>query len=320
MGDLIHTLPAVTDAKKSLPEIQFDWVAEESFVEIPSWHPGVDHVIPVASRRWRKNVLKTVQSGDLCTAFKKIRSSQYDYVIDAQGLIKSAVITRTALGNRCGMDFRSSRESLASLAYQSKFQVPVNMHAIERVRMLFSKALGYSYDAFQLDYGLNQNIFSTEPQTSPYLVFLHGTSRSTKLWPEDQWIELAQIARNKGYAVCMTWGNEQEKQRANKIADHTEGCTVLPKMSLTKVAGLLSQASGVVGVDTGLAHLAAALAIPAVTIYMDTSPDLTGTCGIDQICLSQEQNGTSTTHTAGLQILQTQSITAKLVWENLQVA
>ena len=318
MGDLIHTLPAVTDAKKNLPNVQFDWVAEESFAEIPIWHPGVDRVISIAFRRWRKNVLQAIQSGELCNAFKQVRSSKYDYVIDAQGLLKSAFVTGFARGNRCGMDFQTSRESLASLAYQSKFHVPVNMHAIERVRLLFAKVLDYSYNKQNLDYGLHRTIFTIESLTTPYLVFLHGTSRETKLWPESQWIELAKIAQTKGYAVYMTWGNEQEKQRADKISVHSEGCTVLPKMSLAKVAALLSQASGVIGVDTGLSHLAAALDIPAVTIYMDTCPDLTGTCGINQICLSQEQNIANTTPTAGLQILKTQTITAQLVWENLQ--
>lgn len=320
MGDLIHTLPAVTDAKLNFPDIHFDWVAEEGFAEIPAWHPGVGNVISVALRRWRKNILETLKNGEICSAINKVRASEYDYVIDAQGLLKSSLITRFTRGKRCGMDLQSCRESLASLAYQNKYHVPKDMHAIERVRMLFAQVLGYSYNSQNLDYGLNRKNFSTQPLTFPYLVFLHGTSRSTKLWPDDDWIELAKIVRNQGYAVYMTWGNEQEKQRAEQIAAHDSGCIVLPKMSLGMVAGLLSQASGVVGVDTGLAHLGAALAIPAVTIYMDTSPELTGTCGLNQICLTQKDSGVQNRKTAGLRILTEHQISASNVWDKLQAA
>ncbi len=318
MGDLLHTLPAVTDAKKKYPDIQFDWVAEESFAEIPSWHPGVDRVVPVALRRWRKNVFSTIKSGEIKTAIIQIRESDYDFVIDAQGLLKSALITLIARGKRCGMDFRTSRESLASFAYHNKYHIPRDLHAIERVRMLFAQALGYNYDRQSLNYGLNRNRFSSESLLTPYLVFLHGTSRSSKLWPEQHWIELVKIAKNQGFAVYLTWGNEQEKNRAEKIAASSDGCHVLPKMGLTRVAGLLSQASGVVGVDTGLAHLTAALAVPAVTIYMDTSPELTGSCGIDQFCLSQFGKMPKHEKTAGLRIQVEPDIAASKVWEHLQ--
>lgn len=318
MGDLIHTLPAVTDAKTNLTDLHFDWVAEESFAEIPSWHPGVDRVISVSLRRWRKSLLKTLLSGEVGTAIKQIRTSQYDYVIDAQGLLKSALITRFAKGKRCGLDFHSSRESMACLAYQQKFHVSKELHAIERIRMLFSKALGYRYDKQILDYGLNQNGFSSLQNSPPYLVFLHGTSRSTKLWPEQQWIALAHLAIKQGYTVYLTWGNESEKLRAEKIAASSDSCQIMPKMSLSEVAGLLSQASGVVGVDTGLAHLAAALAVPAVTIYTDTSPELTGTCGVSQLCLSRMEKTLTDKETAGLKIQLERTLTAPRVWASFQ--
>ncbi len=316
MGDLIHTLPAVTDAKKALPDIQFDWVAEEGFAEIPLWHPAVNKVIPIAVRRWRKNLVNSIKNGELMNFVETIREAEYDYIIDAQGLIKSGWVTALAKGECHGMSANSCKESLAAFFYSNKYVINKQAHAIERVRWLFAKVLGYSFQEDTLDYGLSSSSFIEQDTVKPYLVFLHGSSADNKLWPQAQWQSLTQLAISHYYTVYLPWGNEQEKARAEKIAENSEFCHVLPKMNLTDIAGLLANASAVVGVDTGLAHLAAALSVPGITLYIDTYPKYTGTCGDQQICISQmqmEQN----TKTTGLEVVYSKQILAEKVWQLL---
>lgn len=322
MGDLIHTLPAITDACKAIPGIRFDWVAEQSFAEIPSWHPAVDKVIPIAIRRWRKALKKSWKDGEIQVAFNQLRTSQYDYIIDAQSLFKSAVVARCAQGQHYGLDWASCREPLASWFYQHKIMVAKKQHAILRVRQLFAKVLGYSLHSQNLDYGLSQagTLKHNHPLVNSqqaFLVFLHGTSRLTKYWQQDQWIALAKLAEQAGYIVYLPWGSDYELNYAETIATQTTNVKVLAKMSLSEIAAVLALAKGVVGVDTGLAHLAAALNVPAVTLYIETYPSLTGACGINQTCLSEKQTDQKSKPVTGLENIYHEQLTANVVWREL---
>ena len=285
MGDLIHTLPAVTDAARAIAGVRFDWVAEEAFAEIPPWHPAVDRVIPIALRRWRKTPCAAGTYKEIAKAVADLRVSDYDRIIDAQGLIKSAVVTRLARGRRCGMDHRSCKEPLAAMAYQQRYSVAKRMHAIDRVRILFADALGYSLPHKQFDYGIDRALFEKPNLRQPYVVFLHASSWWTKLWPVSNWAELVRRAERAGFFVYLPWGNQAEYKRATVIATDGTSAEILPRMHLHELASVLVYSSGVIGVDTGLAHLAAALRIPGVTLYTATSPELTGTRGPRQTCL-----------------------------------
>lgn len=285
MGDLFHTLPALTDASNHLPDLTFDWVAEEAFIEIPKWHPKVRQVIPVPLRRFRKQVFQTLNKGDMVTFLKNLRANTYDYVIDAQGLMKSAVITRFSKGLRCGLDRQSARESLASFAYQKKISVDPLLHAITRMRLIFSQALDYPLPESMPNYGLQINTpVSAFPK--PYLLFIHGTTWETKEWPEHYWRDLVSIAAQHNYNVLLPWGNAVEQERARRIAQDMLNATVLPRTSLTEMAGLLQAAVGVVSVDTGLGHLSAALSVPTISLYGPTDPKRIGTIGLNQKHLS----------------------------------
>ncbi len=277
MGDLIHTLPALTDAAAAIPGVSFDWVAEESFAEVPAWHPAVERVIPVAIRRWRKGWIKSWRSGEIREFRQQLRQQEYDLIIDAQGLFKSALLARMAYGDTTGLDASSAREPGAALFYRRGIRVARDMHAIERVRSLFAQALGYTKPETELDYGLSAN--SLNSSDTPYLVFLHGTTWSSKLWPLEYWVELARTAASQGYAIYLPWGSAEEQERARQIIQQSGSGDLLPRQTLTEMARHLAGAAGVVGVDSGLAHLAAALSIPAVTLYGPTRTDLTGARG-----------------------------------------
>ncbi len=292
LGDVIHTLPAVTDAAEAIPGIRFDWVVEEGFAEIPAWHPAVERVIPIGLRQWRKNWRQAWQSHAIQDFSKELRQEAYDLIIDAQGLFKSALVALIAKGDRAGLDRHSAREPWIARTYHQQTPVPRQMHAVERVRRLFAQSLNYTLQDTAPDYGIRRivqrykdssTIFSGEEsqdEANPaYLMFLHGTTWTTKLWPETHWKELASMAAKRGYRITIPWGNKEEQARAERIAAVAQAVSTLPSMSLTDLAYELTGAAGVVGVDTGLIHLTAALEIPAVTLYGATSPELTGARG-----------------------------------------
>lgn len=286
LGDVIHTLPALTDAAQVYPTIRFDWVVEESFAEIPGWHKQVDEVIPVALRRWRKNIYQSYRQGEWQLFIKRLRARHYDKVIDAQGLIKSALLTRLTKGKRCGLAWQSLREPLASLAYQQAFAVNKNQHAIVRVRELFAKALDYDLPVSPPDGCIAKQRLPVYATASDYLVFLHGTTWANKHWPEAYWQQLAQRVTQANYQILLPWGNQAERERAERIAALNAKIRVLPKMTLTELAGVLANAKAVVSVDTGLSHLAAALSVPTIGLYGPTNPTLTGSVGSAQTHLA----------------------------------
>lgn len=286
MGDLIHTFPALTDAGKAIPGISFDWVVEESFSAIPGWHPLVNKVIPVALRRWRKGIFSAETRAGWQTLRHTLNEEQYDLVLDAQGLVKSALITYCTKGPRAGLDWHSAREKLASLAYQRKYNVNFYQHAVVRMRRLFSLALGYDFPTSEPDFGLNKAQFSHSATDEKYIVFLHGTTWSSKQWPETYWVQLAQMAGVAGYRIKMSGGNENEMQTAHQIAAASQYVDVLPRLSIAQMAGLISGAKGVVAVDTGFGHLAGALDVPTVSIYGSTNAAFTGALGKQSVLLS----------------------------------
>ena len=294
LGDVIHTLPAVTDAKRARKDIRFDWVVEENFAEVPSWHPAVENVIPVALRRWRRNIFKTYMNHEFRAFKHALQGVHYDLVIDAQGLIKSGFISRLSKGLTIGLSNRTIREPMATLFYNKVYTVPWTEHAVERVRQLFSRALQYEYDPEEIDYGIDVNRIDASSEISKkadkQVVFLHGTTWKTKYWPENYWRHLAQIGTEAGYKVLLPWGTPEEKLRAEFIAQNNERVEVLGKQTLSGLANYIQQSDGVIAVDTGLGHLAAALAKPTVSLYGPTNPGLSGTFGNNQLHLNSSLN------------------------------
>ncbi len=286
LGDVIHTLPALTDAwRASGGAISFDWVVEEGLAEIPGWHPAVNRVIPVALRRWRKTPLKTLRTGEFGAFVAALRQSPYDCVIDAQGLLKSAWLTRFVSAPVYGYDTDSIREPLASRFYQHRLAVSRRLHAVERIRRLFELALGYSLgDGAGIappDYGLWLEAAALCEE--PYVFLLHGTTWDTKHYPESGWIRISRLLQEHGLVPVVTWGNEVEAQRAARLT--ASGARLLPRGSLRQLAGYLRGAAGAISVDTGLGHLATALDVPLVGLYGPTDPALSGIYGARQISL-----------------------------------
>lgn len=281
LGDVIHTLPAITDAKLAMPDLMIDWVIEENFQEIPRWHSGIRRIIPIALRRWRHSSWSVLKK-EVPAFLSLLRAENYDLVLDAQGLWKSAMVAALARGSRVGLDQNSAREPSASWLYQQKIKVDKQQHAVERVRALFSKAMTYDFPS-SCEYGLQKTQFLFPSLFTPYVIFLHGTTWETKEWPEQYWEQLLRQVTHAGYFVYLPWGNERERQRAQRLAQLSERAICLDKHNLQELASIIAHAEGVIAVDTGLGHLSAALNTPTLSIYGATNPSRTGTYGLHQI-------------------------------------
>lgn len=288
LGDVLHLMPALSEAQQHHPDIEFDWVVEKGFAQLPSWHPAVNQVIPVAFRKLRKHTWRLWWQPEWQAFLKQLRSQRYDLVIDAQGLIKSAFIACLARGPVAGLNWPSVREGPASWTYKKRYAVDPTIHAVVRMKRLMAAALQYPCDDDKVDYNLELQPVAL-PFSLPdkrYLIFFHGTTWVTKLWPESYWRELAGIAQQQGLVVYLPWGSDEEYQRAQRLAKDLDNVHVLPRLSLIQLAQLLKEAAGVVTVDTGLGHVAAAMATPTVALYGATDPAKTGTRGHNQTHLA----------------------------------
>jgi len=277
LGDVIHCLPAVSDIAALYPGARLDWVVEEPYAGIVALHPGVARALPVAVRRWRKS-LATRGTWDEISAFKRqLDHEGYDRVIDAQGLIKSALLARLAKGERHGLDASSAREGIATRTYRHRHHVPWTLDAVARNRRLLGESLGYQVRG-EPRYGIAvaPARFDWLP-ARPYCMLLTGTADGAKLWPQERWLELAGLAAQAGYFCLLPHGSPAEEARAARIAQALgDNAALVPRMALTELAGVLSGAALVVGLDTGLTHLAAALDKPTVGIYCGSRPAETG--------------------------------------------
>ena len=278
MGDVIHNLPVIADILAHYPDTQFDWMVEESFAEIPKLHPKVRNVIPVAVRRWRKSIFSRNTWREIADLKSHLKNTHYDAIIDTQGLLKSAIMANFAQGEIHGMNYASAREPLASLLYTHKYPVARSQHAVPRNRALAAQALKYPIPQSLPDYGLGNLTAQQSNLELPhdYVVFLHGTSRDSKLWPVSHWVTLAEKLKQFNLQVLLPWSNASEENRAKDIAAQSSNAQVLPKLKLTALAGILADSKLNIGVDTGLMHLSTALNKPSIAIYTDTNPEFTG--------------------------------------------
>jgi heptosyltransferase I len=284
LGDVIHNMPAVTDLRRHYPHAHISWLVEENYAPLVRLHPAVDTVIPVAMRRWRKQLHSAATWREFAAFARDLRRRRFDLVIDTQGLSRSALLAMIAGGTRHGYDFASVRERAAALFYRVRHGVPRDLHAIDRNRRLVGLALGYT-PAETLDYGLRRDLLGAP--AAPTAVLLHGSARASKEWPEQNWIAVGRALRAQGHAIVLPWGSERERDRSGRIAREIgEGASVAARLPLDQTARLLAESSIVIGLDTGLLHLAAALSVPCVAIFTDSDPELTGPRGAGPLAIA----------------------------------
>jgi lipopolysaccharide heptosyltransferase I len=283
MGDVIHGLPVVDDIIRAMPQAQIDWVVEEGFSALPRLHPGVRNVLPVALRRWRRSPLALSTWREFRSTRRSVRATRYDRIVDVQGLLKSAWVAGWAKGPTSGFDRASAREPAAARCYDHRFAVARALHAIERNRRLAASAIGYTIEGpprFTLSVpGLRQGALGTLAAHGPYAVLLTNASRATKLWPVASWQRVEADLAQRGLHSILVWGSEQEGAQTRVRAQGMRAAEIAPRSPLDQLAALLAHARLVVGIDTGLTHLAAAVGAPTVGIFCDYDPALVGLRG-----------------------------------------
>jgi len=282
LGDVIHHMPALTEASRARPDARFAWLVEEAFAPLVKLHPAVGEVVPVAWRRWRKSLYAPGTMVEILRSLADIRARSYHSIIDSQGLLRSAVIARMARGRRHGYDRESIREPLAAMFYDVRHHVSRQLHAVTRNRILSGLVLRYAPHGAP-DYGLDRARFAKPG--APYAVLLHATARESKQWPEANWIALGKTLNQRGLDLVLPWGTAPERVRSERMAQSLARARVPERAPLDQVAGLIAGAQLVVGVDTGLLHLASALAVPLVAIFCGSKPGLTGPVGSGPIAV-----------------------------------
>ena len=271
MGDIIHNMPLIHDLKTRYPEAQIDWVVEEAFADLAKLNPLISQVIPVALRRWKK-ALFSIKTWSEFFAFRRaLQAARYDAILDTQGLIKSALLTRLANGVSYGRNAQSARERLAGFLYHYPICVSHELHAVIRNRRGGSLALNYSIDETRPVYDIELSQIELSFEIPPnFIIVFHSTARDGKHWPTQYWVELGQQLNEHGFCIALPWGNKTEKNRAELIASQLANAVVLPKLSIVQLAKLTSFAKAAIGLDTGLTHIAVVLDVPTLAIFTDT--------------------------------------------------
>lgn len=283
LGDVVHAMPAVQDIRRAFPEARIDWVVERGFAPLVRRCEGVHRVIECELRRWRRSPFSAQTRQAWCGFKTELQREHYDAVIDLQGLSKSALISWLARmapqGKRVGLGNQtegSSFEAPARWVADVSIALPPRIHAVARSRELCARALGYAIPD-QQSFGLKalvdhaqvatQNIAIEMPTAKRVVALVHGTSRADKQWPLAHWHALGQRLNDSGYAVALPHGSDAEQQHAQAIASGLSQAVVWPRLGLDALTDALAPCAGVIGVDSGLSHIAVALDLPHVQIY-----------------------------------------------------
>ena len=277
LGDVVHNMPMVADIRRSYPDAQIDWVVEEGYTSLVRLNDSVRTVIPFALRRWRKSLLAAATRAEMRAFYEVLRAESYDLVFDTQGLFKTGLVMRLARlapgGKRVGLANAtegSGYEAVSRIFHTTSVPVGRHTHAVLRARLVAAAALNYSIDN-QADFNLRAPDGAPAWLPSvPYAVFFHGTARAAKQWDPAHWIKLAHDLAARGMPVLLAWGSEVERQAAEQLSAQMPNAQVLPRLPLMEAVTLAQRAALVVGVDTGLTHIAAAFMRPTVELYCDS--------------------------------------------------
>ncbi len=282
LGDVVHAMAALQDLRRALPDAQIDWVVERGFAPLVRRCQGVNRVISCDLRHWRKAPFSRNTRQAWCLFKADLQQESYDAVLDLQGLSKSAWVAwlarlsgqgqRIAMANQTeGSSYEAPTRWLAQLA----LTLPRHIHAVDRARQMCAMALHYTPN-FELSFGLSghADIASVATENRATLeapparvALVHGTSRADKEWPLAQWRALASQLNEAGFAVLLPHGNDAEERTAHAIADGLLQAQVLPRLGLDALTDVLASCVGVIGVDSGVSHIAVALDLPHVQIY-----------------------------------------------------
>jgi heptosyltransferase-1 len=290
LGDVLHNLPIVWDLRARLPNARIDWVVEEGYVHLlepllsRAEFKGIDRIIPFGLRRWKKNLFKLDTWRQFFSFKAQLQAVQYDYVIETQGLLKSALVCALAKKSKdavvagfANATQYSGYEPIARWFYNHSVQVSTDCHAVDRSRWVMCSALDWPLIERTTTPAFYTESFSksfTEKNITglkrPYVLCFHSTAREAKRWSNQNWIVLGRALASRGYQVVLPWGNPAERAISEMLAREISGALVPPAFSIEDAFSIIAHAKLTIGVDTGLTHLAAVLGKPTVEIYCDS--------------------------------------------------
>lgn len=272
-------MPMVADIRRHYPDANIDWVVEEAYTSLVRLNPLVRTIIPIALRRWRKSIGSAATRAEIAAFYRQLRHETYDFVFDTQGLLKTSIVMRMARlalgGKRIGLGNAtegSGYEPLSRIFHTHSVKVGLHTHAVMRARMVAAVALGYQPDT-PADFALQPPARASVPAwlpSSPYAVFFHGTARAAKQWAPDNWVAVGRALEERQMPILLPWGSAKEKLAAEALAARLPNATVLPALPMMEAVALVQNAALVVGLDTGLTHIAAAYCRPTVELYCDS--------------------------------------------------
>ena len=280
----------VSDVERHAPATVIDWVAEEAFAPLVALDPRIRRVVPVAFRRWRNHPLSAATRREFSAFRRALRAQRYDAILDLQEQLKGAIVARIANGRRHGFDRANVREPIATWLDDVHHAIDRNQHFIAKARAMAAAALGYAVE------GRPRWKLAPPPKSSaipdgPYALACHATSRDDKLWPEQDWSGLLAHFAQAGFRVLLPWGDARERERSERLARSATNAIVPARQTLPELASLARSAEIVVGVDTGLTHLAAAIGTPTVAIFTTTDATLAGVAAAGTHAIDVGGNG-----------------------------
>lgn len=267
MGDIIHAMVALQFIKKEIPNAQIDWVVESGFRGVLENNPHIDNILPINLKSIKKQKSKIFKEYKILKSYSK---NNYDIVIDAQGLLKSAIVSKI-IGAKtiAGFDKESIREGIASFFYNKKVHIAYDANTIERNATVICEPLGIEITSEKI---INKEKFlfwASHVENLPEIfnLFVIGSTWESRNYPKEKFVEIARALKTVTYIV---WGSEEEHQKALWMQEQSEFLHVLPRGSLDELKYVISKCSLLIGNDTGPTHMAWGLNVPSITIFGPT--------------------------------------------------
>ncbi len=290
MGDIIHAMVALQYIKKAKKNIQIDWIVEKGFVQILENNPHIDNILPVNLKAIKKNKMA------LFSEIKKIKAyakNNYDLVIDAQGLLKSAITAKLLGKNIAGFSKSSIREGVASYFYGRKVQIAYDANTIDRNAKVISEPIDISINSEMI---LNKETFlfySDEDALDTYItkekkniIFVIGSTWQSRNYPKEKFLEIASHLKEN---ILVAWGNEEEREKALWLQTASPFIKALPKINLNALKSIIAKSDLLIGNDTGPTHMAWGLNIPSITIFGPTPINRVYQTPINKVIKSNSQ-------------------------------
>ncbi len=293
MGDILHALPVLSYLHSVKPGIEIDWVVEEAFAGLLSENPLISHLHIVRFKTWKKRPFSPGTTREILGVRRALEERSYDLVFDIQGNIKSGVITwLTRCRSRLGFT-RDKTQERFNLFFTNR-HIPMrekDHHITDQYLRIVGVPFGRDFSSVEL--ATDVPVPDLEEQWAEHFIrslsadllflFHMGTTWQTKYWSRDGWVAFGRLLAENypGCGILLTWGNEQERVEALAVASEIGKAAVVPeRMSLPRLAAVLKKIDLVVGGDTGVVHLAAAVGTPTVSYYRSSDGKRSGPRGL----------------------------------------